>query len=80
MPAWGFADVLRSSVPGLEDGERERGFYDGTAHRQALTSAYNQYQRVRTDAAHHRWITFRFRAGPGSGYHAGVRTARSGTP
>src|SRR5512139_1593212 len=30
----------------------ERGFYDGTPHRLALTSAYNQYQRVSTDAAH----------------------------
>jgi Protein of unknown function (DUF2855) len=73
MPAWGFADVVQSNVPGLEPGERfygywpiashlvvepvrvsERGFYDGAAHRQALTSAYNQYQRVRTDAAYRR--------------------------
>jgi hypothetical protein len=73
MPAWGFADVLQSTVPGLEPGERfygywpivsqlvvqpvrvgERGFYDGMAHRQVLTSAYNQYQRVRTDAAYRR--------------------------
>ena len=30
----------------------ERGFYDGTPHRLELTSAYNQYQRVRTDAAY----------------------------
>lgn len=30
----------------------ERGFYDGTAHRLELTSAYNQYQRIRTDAAY----------------------------
>ncbi|MBX3620504.1 MAG: DUF2855 family protein [Rhizobacter sp.] len=30
----------------------ERGFYDGTPHRLALTSAYNQYQRVTTDAAY----------------------------
>lgn len=30
----------------------ERGFYDGAAHRLELTSAYNQYQRVRTDAAY----------------------------
>jgi hypothetical protein len=71
MPAWGFADVVQSTVTGLEAGERlygywpiashlvvqpvrvsERGFYDGAAHRQELTSAYNQYQRVRTDAAY----------------------------
>lgn len=71
MPAWGFANVVESTVPGLEAGERfygywpiathlvvqpvrvsERGFYDGTPHRQELTSAYNQYQRVRTDAAY----------------------------
>jgi hypothetical protein len=30
----------------------ERGFYDGTPHRNELTSAYNQYQRVRSDAAY----------------------------
>jgi hypothetical protein len=30
----------------------ERGFYDGTAHRLELTSAYNQYQRTSTDAAY----------------------------
>ncbi|SFR63865.1 Protein of unknown function [Marinobacter daqiaonensis] len=30
----------------------ERGFYDGTPHRQELTSAYNQYQRITTDAAY----------------------------
>ena len=30
----------------------ERGFYDGTPHRLELTSAYNQYQRIRTDAAY----------------------------
>jgi hypothetical protein len=30
----------------------ERGFYDGTPHRLELTSAYNQYQRTRTDAAY----------------------------
>jgi hypothetical protein len=71
MPAWGFANVVASEVPGLEQGERfygyfpiashvvvqpvrvsERGFYDGTPHRLELTSAYNQYQRVRTDAAY----------------------------
>src|SRR5262245_37531637 len=71
MPAWGFANVVASTVPGLEPGERfygywpiashlvvqpvrvtERGFYDGTPHRLELTSAYNQYQRVRTDAAY----------------------------
>lgn len=70
MPAWGFADVLASTVEGVAVGERfygfwpiashvvmqpvrvgERGFYDGTPHRLALTSAYNQYQRTRTDAA-----------------------------
>jgi hypothetical protein len=71
MPAWGFANVVASTVDGLEAGERfygywpiashlivqpvrvtERGFYDGTRHRQDLTSAYNHYQRVRTDAAY----------------------------
>jgi hypothetical protein len=71
MPAWGFANVVSSTVAGLEAGERfygfwplashlvvqpvrvsERGFYDGTAHRLELTSAYNHYQRVRTDAAY----------------------------
>ncbi len=30
----------------------ERGFYDGAQHRLSLTSAYNQYQRTRTDAAY----------------------------
>ena len=30
----------------------ERGFYDGTPHRLELTSAYNQYQRIRTDSAY----------------------------
>ena len=30
----------------------ERGFYDGTPHRLELTSAYNQYQRIRSDAAY----------------------------
>ena len=30
----------------------ERGFYDGAVHRQALTSAYNQYTRTRTDPAY----------------------------
>lgn len=30
----------------------ERGFYDGTPHRLELSSAYNQYQRVHTDAAY----------------------------
>jgi hypothetical protein len=71
MPAWGFANVVASTVPGLEVGERfygywpiashlivqpvrvtERGFYDGTPHRLELTSAYNHYQRIRTDAAY----------------------------
>lgn len=71
MPAWGFADVVHSTVDGLAVGERfygywpiashllvqpirvtERGFYDGTPHRLELTSAYNQYQRIRTDAAY----------------------------
>lgn len=71
MPAWGFASVVASTVPGVEAGERfygfwpiashvvmqpvrvgERGFYDGTPHRLELTSAYNQYQRTRTDAAY----------------------------
>jgi hypothetical protein len=71
MPAWGFANVVATTVPGLEIGERfygyfpiashlvvqpvrvsERGFYDGAPHRLELTSAYNQYQRTRTDAAY----------------------------
>ena len=71
MPAWGFAEVVSTTVEGLEPGERfygywpiashlvvepvrvtERGFYDGSAHRLELTSAYNQYQRNRTDAAY----------------------------
>jgi Protein of unknown function (DUF2855) len=71
MPAWGFANVIASTVEGLEVGERfygywpiashlvmqpirvgERGFYDGAAHRLDLPSAYNQYQRIRTDAAY----------------------------
>lgn len=71
MPAWGFADVVASTVEGVEEGERfygfwplashlvvqpvrvsERGFYDGTPHRLELTSAYNQYQRITTDAAY----------------------------
>ena len=30
----------------------ERGFYDGAAHRKALTSAYNQYMRCSADAAY----------------------------
>jgi hypothetical protein len=73
MPAWGFANVVRSTVAGLEVGERfygywpiashlvvqpvrvsERGFYDGTPHRLELVSAYNQYQRTRTDTAYRR--------------------------
>ncbi|QCF24860.1 DUF2855 family protein [Hydrocarboniclastica marina] len=71
MPAWGFAEVVTSTVEGVEVGERyygfwplathlvmtpvrvsERGFYDGTPHRLGLVSAYNQYQRVTTDAAY----------------------------
>ncbi|MEY4562027.1 MAG: hypothetical protein RLZZ618_1304 [Pseudomonadota bacterium] len=71
MPAWGFAEIVSSTVEGLAVGERfygfwpiashvvmqpvrvsERGFYDGTPHRLELTSAYNQYQRVTTDAAY----------------------------
>jgi Protein of unknown function (DUF2855) len=71
MPAWGFANVVATTVEGLEVGERfygywpiashlvvqpvrvsERGFYDGTPHRLELTSAYNQYQRTRTDSAY----------------------------
>jgi Protein of unknown function (DUF2855) len=71
MPAWGFADVVRSTVPNLEVGERfygffpisshvqmmpiritSRGFYDGSAHRQTLNSAYNQYTRCSTDTAY----------------------------
>ena len=71
MPAWGFAEVVESTVEGLVKGERfygfwpiashlvmqpvrvsERGFYDGAEHRLALTSAYNQYQRIGTDAAY----------------------------
>jgi hypothetical protein len=68
MPVWGFADVIASTVPGIEAGERfygyfpiashlrvqpvrvtARGFYDGAAHRQPLTSAYNQYTRCSQD-------------------------------
>lgn len=30
----------------------ERGFYDGASHRLELVSAYNQYQRISTDAAY----------------------------
>jgi hypothetical protein len=71
MPAWGFAEVVESTVEGLTPGERfygfwpiashvvmnpvritERGFYDGAEHRLELTSAYNQYQRISTDAAY----------------------------
>ncbi|MEH6490915.1 DUF2855 family protein [Halopseudomonas sp.] len=71
MPAWGFAEIVESSVGGLAKGERfygfwpiashvvmkpvrvgERGFYDGAEHRLELTSAYNQYQRISTDAAY----------------------------
>lgn len=71
MPAWGFAEVVESTVEGLAPGERfygfwpiashvvmqpirvsERGFYDGAEHRLELTSAYNQYQRIGTDAAY----------------------------
>lgn len=71
MPAWGFAEVLSTTVEGLAIGERfygywpiathlvvepvrvtERGFYDGSAHRLDLVSAYNQYQRNSSDAAY----------------------------
>lgn len=71
MPAWGFAEIVESTVEGLAVGERfygywpiashvvmnpvrvsERGFYDGIPHRLELTSAYNQYQRISTDAAY----------------------------
>jgi hypothetical protein len=71
MPAWGFADVVSSTVEGLAEGERfygfwpiashlvvrpvrvsDRGFYDGAPHRLELTSAYNHYQRTRTDEAY----------------------------
>ena len=71
MPAWGFAEVVESTVEGLAKSERfygfwpiashivmqpvrvsERGFYDGAEHRLELTSAYNQYQRISTDAAY----------------------------
>lgn len=71
MPAWGFAEVVESTVEGLATGERfygywpiashlvvqpvrisERGFYDGAEHRLQLTSAYNQYQRISSDAAY----------------------------
>lgn len=71
MPAWGFADVVQSTVPNLAVGERfygffpisshlhmmpvrvtNRGFYDGSAHRQSLNSAYNQYTRCSTDTAY----------------------------
>jgi hypothetical protein len=68
MPVWGFADVVGSTVSGVDIGDRfygywpiathllmqpvrvtERGFYDGSEHRLALTSAYNQYTRCSTD-------------------------------
>ncbi|MFA5676965.1 MAG: DUF2855 family protein [Pseudomonas sp.] len=71
MPAWGFAEIVETTVEGLAIGERfygywpiathlvvepvrvsERGFYDGSAHRLDLVSAYNQYQRNSTDAAY----------------------------
>ncbi|WP_321350832.1 DUF2855 family protein [Halopseudomonas oceani] len=71
MPAWGFAEIVETTVEGLSVGERfygywpiashvvmnpvrvsERGFYDGIPHRLELTSAYNQYQRISTDAAY----------------------------
>ena len=71
MPAWGFAEIVESTVEGLAVGERfygywpiashvvmnpvrvsERGFYDGIPHRRERTSAYNQYQRISTDAAY----------------------------
>lgn len=71
MPAWGFAEVVESTVDGLAKSERfygfwpiashvvmqpvrvsERGFYDGAEHRLELTSAYNQYQRISSDAAY----------------------------
>ncbi|MCP1495721.1 hypothetical protein J2Y86_000428 [Pseudomonas migulae] len=69
IPAWGFADVIASTVEGVKAGERfygyfpiashlwmrpervtERGFYDAAQHRQALTSAYNQYTRCSWDS------------------------------
>lgn len=72
MPAWGFADVVVSTVEGIADGERfygyfpiashikmqavrvtDRGFYDGSEHRLALTSAYNQYMRCSKDPVYH---------------------------
>ncbi|WP_027923397.1 DUF2855 family protein [Pseudomonas sp. URMO17WK12:I12] len=68
IPAWGFADVIASTVEGVAVGERfygyfpiashlwmrpervtDRGFYDAAEHRQALTSAYNQYTRCSWD-------------------------------
>lgn len=68
IPAWGFADVIASTVEGVSTGERfygyfpiashlwmrpervtDRGFYDAAQHRQALTSAYNQYTRCSWD-------------------------------
>lgn len=68
IPTWGFADVVASTIDGVEVGERfygyfplashvwmrpervsERGFYDAAEHRQALTSAYNQYTRCSWD-------------------------------
>ncbi|KWR88130.1 DUF2855 family protein [Cupriavidus sp. IDO] len=71
MPVWGFADVVSSTVDGVDVGERfygyfpiashirmqpervtDRGFYDAAEHRARLTSAYNQYTRVRNDAAY----------------------------
>jgi len=42
------ADVLRARPERLS----ERGFYDGSEHRQGLPSPYNQYTRCRTDGAY----------------------------
>ncbi len=71
VPLWGFAEVERSMVPGIEEGTRlygylptsshlmvepvkvdERGFRDGSAHRQSLPSPYNGLTKATADPAY----------------------------
>ena len=71
VPLWGFADVERSMVAGIEEGTRiygylptsshlvvepvkvdERGFRDGSAHRQSLPSPYNGLTTTTADPAY----------------------------
>jgi Protein of unknown function (DUF2855) len=68
VPVWGFAEVERSEVAGVEAGTRvfgylppsshllvtptragERGFVDGSPHREALPSAYHRYLTTGAD-------------------------------